>query len=1812
MVKRGIYLLLLAFLTSTAWAQSPARFDLPVVTTTPAQVPVGSLPSLLAVTNATISVCGYPAVLVQGMCTNTISTYTDSTLSTACPSTAQLTAPGTTVCIPTTGLQGTFGFWYDAAIQSHLTYTIKTSWGTYGPFDIQSGGGGSGCAQGTCVKNLPTGVTAAAATQTIIQPSISSVQSTLAVNSLNSYFHAEQFQSPVNTGNNGIANATAACPSTGCTVDVAPNYSQTEVPQGYQVSTNSFTWPTNTEVRDNRGGVEQFGFYDPASSSPATLAGIKQITDFDRFPLSQATFGGFAGNEMSQNIQSNFYTGFRNTMNDYGGIPTTVYGGFHVGLMNQLNAWDSGQKFNHWDVTNCRATGDCIWEFEQMSVDGGVNGVDDEGAKIADLGITEDVNVFTGTISGAVSTGATTIPTNCTAGCLTQGQDRLLIDTASAKDITGTWSVGFGAPTMNPSNIPPTVTDASATFPVSTMFYLCYPGSDNGAGGATGCTPGGTPAGYIPPNASSPSKEQPNTPLTLNVLASWASTPSGFCTSANLQSSNPAGSCYAPASGTLCLTDSNEYETVNYTFNSTTQTVTITNMRFPHSNAMVAAVGGLCGYAEEVAADIWTATGTGGSGVQSQVFPIAGSISPTTIYYVPQRTNEGYGPAVLGISGDQNTGVQSGQLSFSTSGSAFAVSTGVASFSMTQPANTVNPFSKYNGLAVNISVPGNTTYNCTTCVITWQGGNNFTYSSGTATGTATTGTVSFSNMQYKLYPSARIDSVYNTATRKIDGNLYVEPNAMAWTNGDPIRVPHYQQIQVSGVHQNITAFLPSQAIGTNGADIVYNGLPLSPGSVGFQIKNAAPASAFLGYGGTHESPYFGLGIYGVWDTTIDAAAPNSNFINFSACKAVIGCTNSGASWTILRFPQLPNAQSGFSQDYIDYHPEYLESARNNGLTSGEILTSPLLTYSPGYLVAQQASSAPSMTTSNLTTTALTNFPGNAFAVVGGTGSTSYTYYIVGHGTDGGTTAAQKMGPAGATLTNGPATLSGTNYIVLEAFLNPGFSSYDFYKGDTLHLLGSATAGNGATCGLPANYACVKDIGQALTAQTAPSVNTTGGAYIVGPLRLPNQPSIPCLGTDSNGVVGSGSGCGGGITLTTTGTSGASTLSGGVLNIPIYAGGGSLPTGAIGNTLVNSTGSTTYVATNISKTPVQLYGVTAYTTEAAAEAGPDDTANFQSAVTAGVLGTATCQAGKWYHVDGPLNFAQNEGLIGTSNQTYALLCNLVSNSATANILSNASGGAVIWANLGIYRSVAPTGTAAGLYATSASGMIVENIQTYDSVYDVYRNQTPDGGGATGRWDHIQAGWKLSESTGTYYGFYDDSANGLPWDSTILSNSQTGCQGLTGTAIGYGYINIGTQIEDNDTYNFSTAGCSYGQVANYTGSAANDIGASDIHWWNSTHDAFKVSGFLLQNIKATNTGSVEISGGWAVGPNAGSTGADIDCETSSGITIDHMLAGAHANALAGNPAVIYANNCSNLSIADNIIMNGSNGGITLDGAGTNGTHDTAVTGNSFVGSPGTMPQCVLIKANSANNTVTGNTFANCTNGLSLNGSAKGNVYAGNSLGASVTTGVSDTSSSATNGYNGMEGIFPTTGNPIMVGQSATVGQLGFSIGDATHTGYMGFYLAGTRQGYIGFDTGGLGIKLQAGNFTIGTTSTPGVTVTSAGAVTAASLNGLTTPTAAGLAIFTQNINNGTAAMEGGTAIAAGACATTVTVASASVVTTDVIAVGFNSDPTSTTGYIPGAMLTIVPYPTAGNVNFKLCNNTASSITPTAITINWRVNR
>lgn len=83
---------------------------------------------------------------------------------------------------------------------------------------------------------------------------------------------------------------------------------------------------------------------------------------------------------------------------------------------------------------------------------------------------------------------------------------------------------------------------------------------------------------------------------------------------------------------------------------------------------------------------------------------------------------------------------------------------------------------------------------------------------------------------------------------------------------------------------------------------------------------------------------------------------------------------------------------------------------------------------------------------------------------------------------------------------------------------------------------------------------------------------------------------------------------------------------------------------------------------------------------------------------------------------------------------------------------------------------------------------------------------------------------------------------------------------------------------------------------------------------------------------------------------------------------------------------------------------------------------------------------------------------------------------------------------------------------------------------------------------------------------------------------------------------------------TAIASAACSAAQTATATGTLTTDVVTASFNGDPAAVTGYVPltSGMLTIIPYPTADTVNFKVCNNTSASITPGAITLNWRVVR
>ena len=105
--------------------------------------------------------------------------------------------------------------------------------------------------------------------------------------------------------------------------------------------------------------------------------------------------------------------------------------------------------------------------------------------------------------------------------------------------------------------------------------------------------------------------------------------------------------------------------------------------------------------------------------------------------------------------------------------------------------------------------------------------------------------------------------------------------------------------------------------------------------------------------------------------------------------------------------------------------------------------------------------------------------------------------------------------------------------------------------------------------------------------------------------------------------------------------------------------------------------------------------------------------------------------------------------------------------------------------------------------------------------------------------------------------------------------------------------------------------------------------------------------------------------------------------------------------------------------------------------------------------------------------------------------------------------------------------------------------------------------------------------------------------------------------GTATTMVRVWSGTVALGTG-AIASAACAAEVSVSAGGVMPAgtahDVVTVSWNGDPTAVTGYIPATSgaLTIFAYPKTDAVGFKVCNYTASEITPGAITLNWRVMR
>jgi hypothetical protein len=160
-MKRIAILTALILAAVSAFGQA-ARVDLPLLTAGPS-VPIsgGPLPQALWVANAAAYLCTHPSATLVACQAAPITTYTDSTEGTTCPTATPLVQlPGNT-CTASTGTAANVGFWYGGGV---FDYWIVSSYGTYGPFSGNSSNSAlpSSCGNPTGIPCGGTGATTVA------------------------------------------------------------------------------------------------------------------------------------------------------------------------------------------------------------------------------------------------------------------------------------------------------------------------------------------------------------------------------------------------------------------------------------------------------------------------------------------------------------------------------------------------------------------------------------------------------------------------------------------------------------------------------------------------------------------------------------------------------------------------------------------------------------------------------------------------------------------------------------------------------------------------------------------------------------------------------------------------------------------------------------------------------------------------------------------------------------------------------------------------------------------------------------------------------------------------------------------------------------------------------------------------------------------------------------------------------------------------------------------------------------------------------------------------------------------------------------------------------------------------------------------------------------------------------------------------------------------------------------------------------------------------------------------------------------------
>jgi len=407
------------------------------------------------------------------------------------------------------------------------------------------------------------------------------------------------------------------------------------------------------------------------------------------------------------------------------------------------------------------------------------------------------------------------------------------------------------------------------------------------------------------------------------------------------------------------------------------------------------------------------------------------------------------------------------------------------------------------------------------------------------------------------------------------------------------------------------------------------------------------------------------------------------------------------------------------------------------------------------------------------------------------------------------------------------------------------------------------------------------------------------------------------------------------------------------------------------------------------TPAQLALVTAESFGAVGDwngtTGTDNTTALQNAInslqTANICGQVLLQA-KSYKITGTLNITKScVGIKGASQQGSAI----ISTSATADMIDVAgtSTAALVIANqledFTLFRTVAPTGTAAGLSLNFTNQAIVNSVDSANSVRNFYFHGTGSGGSG----DIRNCTGQNTLGSGTYYGFYSDSADGTPNPSLRLHNNFY--FNGTASATTYGFYSTGSSIKDLMSWNFETANASYGEYFNFV-QGADAFGASDIHLYGPVNDSFKISSIVANGLVIGGNPGLEISGGESGSVFAsGGKAIDIEASTMSTSIVGHQMwgnatyqiylsAGSANNTIVGNTIMgftgahgIFVQGASNTNIisGNNLYGTAATDDIALAGAVT----DSVIANNTIVG---TTTTAISLSATSAR-----------THGLETNG-------------------------------------------------------------------------------------------------------------------------------------------------------------------------------------------------------------------------------------